>query len=245
MRQLIAGNWKMHGRSQDALALAEGIAAGAAGLACDLLVCPPALHVAAVARVLAGSPVAVGGQDCHAAKQGAHTGDIAAPMLHDAGATYVILGHSERRQNHAETDAEVREKTIAAVEAGLTPIVCVGETASDRDAEQQNAVVGGQLTGSLPEGFAGVVAYEPVWAIGTGKTATEADVATMHGFIRGELKRLLGAAGAAIPILYGGSVRPANAPSLLAVPDVGGALVGGAALKAEDFLGIARAARTG
>jgi triosephosphate isomerase len=243
MRQLIAGNWKMHGLSRDALDLARGIAAGSAGLGCDLLVCPPAVHVTAVAEALRGTPVAVGGQDCHAAKQGAHTGDIAAPMLRDAGATYAILGHSERRQNHAETDAQVREKTLAAVEAGLTPIVCVGETAADRDAGRENTVVGGQLTGSLPDGFAGVVAYEPVWAIGTGKTATEADVAAMHGFIRSELKRLLGAAGETILILYGGSVRPANAPSLLAVPDVGGALVGGAALKADDFLGIARAAR--
>ena len=246
MRQLIAGNWKMHGLSQDALDLARGIAAGAAGLGCDLLVCPPSVHVAAVARALAGTPVAVGGQDCHAAVQGAHTGDVAAPMLRDIGASAVILGHSERRQNHGETDAQVRDKVLAAVAAGLTPIVCVGETAAERDAGQETTVVGRQLTGSLPAEFKGVVAYEPVWAIGTGKTATDADVAAMHAFIRHELRRLLGAAvGGATLILYGGSVRPANAPTLLAVPDVGGALVGGASLKAEDFLGIARAAKAG
>ncbi|MGE0416775.1 MAG: triose-phosphate isomerase [Acetobacteraceae bacterium] len=245
MRQLIAGNWKMHGLSADAVALAKGVAAGAAGLPCDLLVCPPFVHVAAVAQAVAGTPVAVGGQDCHAAKQGAHTGDVAAPMLRDIGATWVILGHSERRQNHHETDAQVREKVLAAVEAGLRPIVCVGETEQERTAGQQNEVVGRQLAGSLPEGFDGVVAYEPVWAIGTGKTATDADVEAMHGFIREALVRQLGDAGRGTLILYGGSVRPANAGSLLAVPNVGGALVGGAALKADDFLAIARAAKAG
>ena len=250
MRQLIAGNWKMHGLAQDAVALARGIAAGATagspgGLNCDLLICPPAIHVAAVAQSVAGSVVAVGGQDCHTAKQGAHTGDIAAPMLRDAGASWVILGHSERRQNHHETDALVREKTLAAVDAGLSPIVCVGETEAQRTAGQQNAIVGGQLSGSLPADFAGVIAYEPVWAIGTGKTATDADVAAMHAFIRSELVRLFGDRGNALRILYGGSVRPANAVTLLAVPHVGGALVGGAALNVEDFLGIARAAVAG
>jgi len=245
MRQLIAGNWKMHGLGADALALAKGVVAGAAGLPCDVLVCPPFVHIAAVAQAVAGSPVAVGGQDCHAAKQGAHTGDVAAPMLRDIGAGWVILGHSERRQNHHETDAQVREKTVAAVEAGLKPIVCVGETEAERSAERQNEVVGGQLAGSLPDGFAGVVAYEPVWAIGTGKTATDADVEAMHGFIRQALVKQLGPAGNGILILYGGSVRPANAATLLAVPNVGGALVGGAALKADDFLAIARAAKAG
>jgi triosephosphate isomerase len=243
MRQLIAGNWKMHLLGDEAVALAKGVAAGAGGLACDLLVCPPAVHIAAVTKALAGSLVAVGGQDCHQAKQGAHTGDVAAPMLRDVGATWVILGHSERRQNHGETDELVREKTLAAVEAGLMPIVCVGETADQRAGGQETEVVGWQLAGSLPKPFAGVVAYEPVWAIGTGKTATDADVATMHGFIREELVRQFGDAGQGILILYGGSVRAANAGSLLAVPHVGGALVGGASLKAEDFLGIARAAR--
>jgi triosephosphate isomerase len=243
MRQLIAGNWKMHGLSADAVALARDVAAGAAGLACDLLVCPPFVHLAAVAQALSGSAVAVGGQDCHQAKQGAHTGDISAPMLRDVGATWVVLGHSERRQNHGETDELVREKTLAAVEAGLTPIVCVGETADQRSGGQETEIVGWQLAGSLPKPFTGVVAYEPIWAIGTGKTATEADVAAMHAFIREELVRQFGDAGHGILILYGGSVRPANATSLLAVPHVGGALVGGASLKAEDFLGIARASR--
>ena len=245
MRQLIAGNWKMHGLAADALALAQGVAAGSQGLGCDVLVCPPSVHVAAVAQAVAGSPVAAGGQDCHAEKQGAHTGDVSAPMLRDIGATWVILGHSERRQNHAETDALVRAKTLAAVAAGLTPIVCVGETEDQRTSGRETEVVGGQLTGSLPESFAGVVAYEPVWAIGTGKTATEDDVAAMHGFIRQQLVRQFGAAGNGILILYGGSVRPANAASLLAVPNVGGALVGGASLKADDFLAIARAAKSG
>lgn len=245
MRQLIAGNWKMHTLGQEALALARAVAEGAQALPADVLVCPPFVHVAAVAAALAGTKVAVGGQDCHAEIQGAHTGDVAAPMLRDVGATHVILGHSERRQNHAETDAQVRAKTLAATAAGLTPIVCVGETESERNAGREQAVVAGQLAGSLPLGFAGIVAYEPVWAIGTGKTATEADVAAMHAFIRARLVAQCGPAGAGILILYGGSVRPANAASLLAVPDVGGALVGGASLKAEDFLAIARAAKAG
>jgi triosephosphate isomerase len=154
----------------------------------------------------------------------------------------VIVGHSERRQNHGETDALVRAKTEAVVAAGLTPIVCVGETEAERVAGRQTDIVGGQLAGSLPAGFAGVVAYEPVWAIGTGRTPTEADVAAMHGFIRAALVRQLGAAGQVVRILYGGSVKPSNAAVLLAVPEVGGALVGGASLNAEDFLGIARAA---
>jgi triosephosphate isomerase (TIM) len=247
MRQLIAGNWKMHGLAADSAALAEGIKAGttrtgATGLACDLLVCPPFTQIAAVARILAGSPVAVGGQDCHAQGQGAHTGDISAAMLADAGATWVILGHSERRQNHGEIDELVREKVEAATAAGLTPIVCVGETEEQRTGGQETEVVGWQISGSLPKGFKGVVAYEPVWAIGTGRTPTEADVATMHAFIREELVRQFGEDGQAIRILYGGSVKPTNAGALLAVPHVGGALVGGASLKAEDFLGIARGA---
>jgi triosephosphate isomerase len=243
MRQLIAGNWKMNGLSAEAAAIVTPLRAGATGLACDLLVCPPFTQIAAVAALLAGSAVAVGGQDCHVNEKGAHTGDISAAMLRDAGATWVILGHSERRQDHRETDALVQAKTKAAVAAGLSPIVCVGETEAQRSAGQQNQVVGAQLAGSLPPDFAGVVAYEPVWAIGTGKTATEDDVAAMHKFIRESLVKHLGANGEAIRILYGGSVRPANAGSLLAVPHVGGALVGGASLNATDFLGIAKAAK--
>ncbi|MBS0562327.1 MAG: triose-phosphate isomerase [Proteobacteria bacterium] len=255
MRQLIAGNWKMHGLSADAVALARAVRDGAGGVDADLLVCPPFLHIPAVAAALAGGPegstVALGAQDCHQAAQGAHTGDVSAPMLVDAGVTHVILGHSERRQNHHEIDEVVREKTEAALRCGLAPIVCVGETDAQRNAGQETEVVGWQLAGSLPQGFADprkdglscAVAYEPVWAIGTGRTPTLEEVATMHAFIREELVRQFGAAGHGIRILYGGSVKPANAKELLAVPHVGGALVGGASLKAEDFLAIARAAR--
>ena len=245
MRQLIAGNWKMHMLRAPAAELANGVRDGAQGLACDLLVCPPFTAIETVAHALAGSNVAVGGQDCHTQTLGAHTGDVSAAMLRDAGATWVILGHSERRQHHGETDELVREKVLAAVGAGLTPIVCVGETQDQRVAGQETEVVGWQLAGSLPKPFAGVVAYEPVWAIGTGRTATEQDVATMHAFIHEELVRQFGDAGQEIRILYGGSMRPANADSLLAVPHVGGGLIGGASLKAEDFLAIARAAKAG
>jgi len=245
MRQLIAGNWKMNGLLAEAMALSKHVAAGAGGLPCDLLVCPPATVIRPVAGALAGTAVAVGGQDCHFAAGGAHTGDIAAAMLRDAGASWVILGHSERRHDHAETGAEVAAKVAAAVAAGLAPIVCVGETEAERLAGRQEAVVGGQLAGSLPRDFAGVVAYEPVWAIGTGRTPTEADVAAMHGFIRATLLRQLGAAGRGVRILYGGSVKPSNAGLLLALPEVGGALVGGASLVGADFLAIARAAAAG
>jgi triosephosphate isomerase len=242
MRPLIAGNWKMNGLLESGAAIAGPLRGGAAGLGCDLLVCPPATLVSTIAHILLGSGVAVGGQDCHAKVSGAHTGDISAAMLRDAGASFVIVGHSERRADHGESDAVVRAKAEAAVAAGLTAIVCVGETEAQRVAGEQNAVVGAQLKGSLPEGFAGVVAYEPVWAIGTGRTPTEADVAAMHAFIRATLVGLLGEAGRGLRILYGGSVKPSNAAALLGLPDVGGALVGGASLKAEDFLGIAQAA---
>jgi triosephosphate isomerase len=245
MRQLIAGNWKMHMLRAPASELAREVRAGAQGLACDLLVCPPFTAIETAAAALAGSDVAVGGQDCHAKGQGAHTGDVSAAMLRDAGASWVILGHSERRQNHGETDELVREKVLAAVEAGLTPIVCVGETEDQRVGGQETEVVGWQIAGSLPKPFAGVVAYEPVWAIGTGRTATEQDVATMHAFIREELVRQFGEAGQGVRILYGGSMRPANAGALLAAPHVGGGLIGGASLNAEDFLAIARAASRG
>jgi triosephosphate isomerase len=245
MRQLIAGNWKMNCLCGEADALARAVAAGAGDITAELLVCPTALHLAAVVQALQGSTIAVGGQNCHHEPKGAHTGDIAAPMLADLGATWVILGHSERRQNHGETDELVREKTLAAVAAGLTPIVCVGETEEQRAGGQETDIVGWQIAGSLPKPFNGVVAYEPLWAIGTGRTATEADVAMMHAFIREELVRQFGEAGRGIRILYGGSVRPANAAALLSVPDVAGALVGGASLNAADFLAIARAAQAG
>ncbi len=249
-RQLIAGNWKMNGLTADADALASALRDGAgtslAGV--ELLVCPPFTQIATTARILSGGPIAVGGQDCHMQAQGAHTGDISAPMLRDLGATHVILGHSERRQNHKELDETVREKVVAATAAGLIPVVCVGETEDQRVADGHEDTVGWQLKGSLPHGFEegeGVVAYEPVWAIGTGRTATEDDVVTMHAFIRAELVRQFGEAGRGIRILYGGSVNAQNAAALLAMPEVGGALVGGASLKPADFLAIAAAAQRG
>ena len=240
MRPLIAGNWKMNGLRAAAAQLAAALRGGAQG--CDLLVCPPATVLAEVAGLLAGSPVMVGGQDCHPDTLGAHTGDLSAAMLLDAGASWVILGHSERRQAHGETDALVRRKAAAAAAAGLKPIVCVGETEAQREAGQARTVVGNQLAGSLPPGFNGVIAYEPVWAIGTGRVPTEADVAAMHAHIRRQLVADLGEGGAGLRILYGGSVKPGNAAVLLGMAEVGGALVGGASLQAEDFMGIARAA---
>ena len=248
VRPLIAGNWKMHGTLREAAALAEAVAAGAMGLAAELLVCPPFPHLTAAGAALRGSAVALGAQDCHAAAQGAHTGDVSAPMLRDVGAAYVILGHSERRAAHGETDAAVRAKAEAALAAGLTPIVCVGESEAERLAGAAEAVVARQLAGSLPEGFAaaqGVVAYEPVWAIGTGRTPTEAEIAALHGTIRGRLVERFGAAGQRLRVLYGGSVKPGNAAAILALPDVDGALVGGASLAAADFLAIARAVPAG
>jgi triosephosphate isomerase len=242
MRQLVAGNWKMNGLSGPAVTLAEALRSGADALACDLVVCPPATVLVQVAAALAGSGIGVGGQNCHAEPSGAHTGDISAGMLRDAGAEWVILGHSERRAEHHETDVAVRAKVAAAVAAGLRPIVCVGETEEQRAAGRETEVVGWQIAGSLPKDFSGVLSYEPVWAIGTGRSASEADVATMHRFIREELLRELGPRGGEILILYGGSVKPDNAAGLLAIPEVGGALVGGASLVAEDFLAIARAA---
>jgi len=241
VRPLIAGNWKMHGTLAEALALAGDVAAGVGGLKVDLLVCPPALHLVSVAQALRGEAVAVGGQDCHAAPKGAHTGDVSAPMLADAGASHVILGHSERRADHAETDAVVRAKVVAALAAGLIPVVCVGETEAERLAGQAEALVGRQLAGSLPDGFEGVVAYEPVWAIGTGRVPTEADIAAIHAAIRASLVARF-AGGGAMRILYGGSMKPGNAAAILALAHVDGGLVGGASLIAADFLAIARAA---
>ena len=242
MRQLIAGNWKMNGLRADAVALAAAVRKAATELGCETLVCPPATLLMAVGDVLAGGAVGLGGQDCHTAERGAHTGDLSAAMLRDAGCGWVILGHSERRTDHGETDPVVRAKTEAAMAAGLVPIVCVGESEQQRLSGNAEFVVASQLDGSLPEGFAGVVAYEPVWAIGTGQTATEADVVAMHATIRNQLVTTLGDAGAGVRILYGGSVKPGNAAALLALPEVGGALVGGASLVAADFLAIARAA---
>jgi triosephosphate isomerase len=245
LRPLIAGNWKMNGLQQSATELA-GIIEGAGPLATrmDLLVCPPATLIAGFAIRARNSAVAIGAQDCHAKASGAFTGDISAEMLKDAGACAVIVGHSERRTYHKETDAEVHAKALAAWRAGLIAIVCVGETQAERTAGRTIAVVGEQVAGSLPDGADAaklVVAYEPVWAIGSGLTPTTDDVAQVHGFIRERLVGRFGAQGQGMRILYGGSVKPSNASELLRVANVNGALVGGASLKAVDFLGIARA----
>jgi triosephosphate isomerase len=243
VRPLVAGNWKMNGLAASSAELAKIInGAGALAGKADLVVCPPATLIANFASAARGSAVAIGGQDCHAEPSGAHTGDIAAEMLADAGSSAVIVGHSERRTDHHENDAQVRAKAQAAWRAGLTAIVCVGEHRAEREAGETLAVVGRQLAGSLPDGATGtklVVAYEPVWAIGTGLTPTPADVAEVHAFIRRRLTERFGAEGGAVRILYGGSVKPSNARELLSIADVNGALVGGASLKAEDFLGIA------
>jgi len=242
-RPLVAGNWKMNGLRACATELAK-IVQGAGELSgkVDVLVCPPATLVASFAEAVAGGPVRIGGQDCHAEASGAFTGDLAAEMLKDAGASAVIVGHSERRSYHKETDADVRAKALAARRAGLLAIVCVGETRAEREAGRAPAVVEGRLAGSLPDGARAddlVVAYEPVWAIGSGLTPTPADVAEMHGLIRRHLTARFGAAGEGMRILYGGSVKPSNAKELLHVAEVDGALVGGASLKAEEFLAIA------
>lgn len=243
-RQLIAGNWKMNLDREGATALARELAGAVAAAATfEMVVCPPAPYLVAVGEAIAGSPVGLGAQDCHATAGGAHTGDVSAAMLADLGCAYVIVGHSERRADHGESDGAVRAKAEAARAAGLIPIVCVGETEAQRDAGATLEVVGRQVAGSVPDGLDGttlVVAYEPVWAIGTGRTPTVADVAAVHAHIRAALAaRTADAAG--VRILYGGSVKPSNAAELLAVADVDGALVGGASLKAADFLAIARA----
>jgi triosephosphate isomerase len=245
IRPLIAGNWKMNGLKASAtefeamLAAAPDIAAKA-----DLLVCPPATLIAAFAERARGSKtLAVGAQDCHAKVSGAHTGDISAEMLADAGASAIIVGHSERRADHGESDVLVRQKTEAVWRAGLTAIVCIGETQRQRDTGQTLDICRGQLGVSLPDGAKAdnlVVAYEPVWAIGTGLTPTVGDVEQIHYFIRELLVARFSSEGAKIRILYGGSVKPSNAAELMAVAEVNGALVGGASLKAADFLAIAR-----
>ncbi|QYZ71520.1 triose-phosphate isomerase [Neotabrizicola shimadae] len=237
MRKLAAGNWKMNGL---ALSLPEARDLGRMfpSPACDILICPPATLIAQMVWTVQGSPVKVGGQDCHTKVSGAHTGDISAAMLKDAGASAVILGHSERRTDHGETDALVKAKAEAALAAGLIAIVCVGETEAQRDAGTTLDVVGAQIDGSLPEGATAanlVIAYEPVWAIGTGRTPTIAEIAKVHAFIRDRLTRHMGADAAGVRLLYGGSVKPSNATEIFAVPNVDGALVGGASLKAEDF----------
>ena len=238
-RKLIVGNWKMNMLAGDGLALARAVADGA-GDGCDIGIAPPATLLREVAGVLAGGSVLLGGQDCHGEASGAHTGDISAAMLKDAGAGFVIVGHSERRQDHGEGDALVRAKALAAHGAGLTAIVCVGESGAERDAGDASRVIVGQLAGSLPEGMGDtVIAYEPIWAIGTGRTPSLEEITEVHGTIRAWLDENAGESG--FRILYGGSVKPGNAREILALEDVGGALVGGASLKAEDFLAICAA----
>ncbi len=242
-RRLAAGNWKMHGLSAD-LDEARALARDTATARCERLICPPATLLAPMAAALAGSGVLLGGQDCHHTASGAHTGDVSAAMLADAGASHVIVGHSERRSDHGETDDQVATKAAAAHAAGLVAIICLGETEAERDRGQTLAVVSGQLAGSLPDSASAVntvIAYEPVWAIGTGRTPTEAQIAEVHAALRGALQRLLGGEGAGIRLLYGGSVKPGNAAAIFALPEVDGALVGGASLKAADFAAIVSA----
>jgi triosephosphate isomerase (TIM) len=239
-RKIAAGNWKMHG---DGAALAEIDALIAAHPAptCRIVICPPATLIHRMAARAEGSAITLGGQTCHAATSGAHTGDISAPMLIEAGATHVILGHSERRADHGETDAQVQAQTGAALATGLTAILCIGETEAQRDAGVTLAVVETQLRGSIPEGVTAanlVIAYEPIWAIGTGRVPTTDQIAEVHAAIRAHLVARFGEQGREISVLYGGSVKPSNAAQIFAVPDVNGALVGGASLKAEDFGGI-------
>jgi triosephosphate isomerase (TIM) len=241
-RPLVAGNWKMNGLRSSAAEFTRIVEGAQKLTAVELMICPPATLVVLFAAAAKGTPVLIGAQDCHAEPSGAFTGDLSAEMLKDAGASAVIVGHSERRSYHQETDADVRAKALAARRAGLCAIVCVGETRAEREGARALAVVGTQLDGSVPDGATAenlVVAYEPVWAIGSGLTPTPSDVAEMHAFVRQRLGSRLGEEGLGIRILYGGSVKPSNAKELLHVANVDGALVGGASLKADEFLAIA------
>jgi triosephosphate isomerase len=241
-RPLIAGNWKMNLLHADAVALAKALREGAASAKAEVVVCPVAVQIAAVAQALSGGAIGVGGQDCHANASGAHTGDVSAEMLADAGARWVIVGHSERRTDHGETDEQVRAKAAAGLRAGLTPIICVGETLAQRKAGETLDVLARQIAASVPSGAANiVVAYEPVWAIGTGLTPTITEIDEAHRHLRTKLGGVAPDAQA-VRILYGGSVKPSNAGEILGVADVDGALVGGASLKAADFLPIVAAA---
>ncbi len=249
IRPLVAGNWKMNGTSAslaELRSIANGFMNGLDAEA-DGLVCVPATLIARAAEVAKSSPVRIGGEDCHEKETGAYTGDISAEMVKDAGASHVIVGHSERRQYHAETDAAVAAKAAAAWRAGLVAVICIGETADERKAGETLKILSRQVEGSVPSSAAAantVVAYEPVWAIGTGLTPTAQDVADAHAHIRAELAKRVGDEAAKMRILYGGSVKPSNAVELLGVANVDGALVGGASLKAVDFLGIAEAYRS-
>src|SRR5262245_50182921 len=241
-RPLVAGNWKMNGLRVSVAELSRIAQVARELAAVDILVCPPATLVAEFAAAAAGSPVRIGAQDCRAEPAGAFTGDLSAEMLKDAGASAVIVGHSERRSYHRETNGDVRAKALAARRAGLSAVVCVGETRNERDGGRALSVVGTQIDGSVPDGATAgnlVVAYEPVWAIGSGATPTPSDIAEMHGLVRRRLVERFGTEGEGIRVLYGGSVKPANARELLHVADVDGALVGGASLRADEFLAIA------
>lgn len=249
IRPLVAGNWKMNGTSAslaELRAIGHGFMSGL-DAETEALICPPATLLSRVVEILATTPVKVGGQDCHAGESGAHTGDISAEMLRDAGASHVIVGHSERRTDHGETDAMVLAKAEAAWRAGIVAIICIGETKAEREAGATLDVLSRQIEGSVPASATPantVIAYEPVWAIGTGLTPTAGDVAEAHAHIRAKLSEKLGDAAARTRILYGGSVKPSNAVELLGIENVDGALVGGASLKAADFLGIAEAYRS-
>jgi triosephosphate isomerase len=242
-RKLAAGNWKMNGTGAS-LAEIEALAKAHPNPGCDVLICPPATLLSRLSERTSGTAIKTGGQDCHAATSGAHTGDISAEMIADAGGSHVIVGHSERRADHGETDGDIAAKAAAVWKAGLVAVICLGETLAEREAGQTIDVVASQLSGSVPDGADGdntVIAYEPVWAIGTGKVPTLDEIAAVHADIRSRLKARFGAAGDDMPILYGGSVKPSNADDIFGVADVDGALVGGASLKAEDFGGIVAA----
>ncbi len=236
-RKLAAGNWKMNG-SRASLDMLETLAAAHRVSTCDIVICPPHPLLFPAAKICGSGPVQVGAQDCHTAAKGAHTGDIAAGLIAETGARYVIVGHSERREAHGESDAQVRAKAEAAIAAGLTAIVCIGESLEQREAGEALGVIKAQLAGSVPDGSTGatlVVAYEPIWAIGTGKIPTLEQIAEVHASLRAELVGRFGDTGKGIRLLYGGSVKPENAAGIFAIADVDGALVGGASLKAEDF----------
>lgn len=247
IRPLVAGNWKMNGlkgSQSEIQSIREALAGPLSSLNADVMISPPVTLIASFSSVVAGSRLLLAAQDCHAKPSGAHTGDIAAEMLKDVGASAIIVGHSERRADHGETSADVKAKATAAHRAGLVAIICIGETQDERSAGMTLDVVSQQLKASLPSEITAantVIAYEPVWAIGTGLTPTPADVEEVHGAIRRDLNKVAGDEGAKIRILYGGSVKPDNAATLLAVENVNGALVGGASLKASDFLAIVRA----
>ncbi|MBP3687615.1 MAG: triose-phosphate isomerase [Alphaproteobacteria bacterium] len=250
-KTLIAGNWKMNGLQEDGIALAKGVAIEAKKAArkdCEFLVCPPFTLLTSVKKALKGSKVMLGAQDCHYAASGAHTGDVSPVMLKDLGCQYVIVGHSERRTNHFESNELVAKKASAAIEAGLKVIICIGETEAERDAGKTIDVCTAQIMGSVPENATAantVIAYEPVWAIGTGRTPTANEVEDVHAAIRKVISKKLGRANAnKMRILYGGSMKPSNAKELLALPDVDGGLIGGASLKVADFMAIAAACPT-